>query len=273
MATIVILEHALQRHVDLPYMVKLFAGRWRERGHTVVVHHGAENPPPGDLAILHIDLTVVPKEYRALVACYPRVINGSVFDVSKSRISRDLVRPHTIWRGPVIVKTEANFGGKPEQLFRSIAAEKGERSNIPAGPVAEGYPIYDSMSAVPDMVWRTPGLIVEKFLPERDERGYYVRVWVFFGDRERSARWRAAAPIVKAGNLIERDAVDVPEEIRARRAELGFDFGKFDYVLHGERWVLLDVNRTPSAPTGPALNPQVKAGLSALADGVEAMLQ
>lgn len=272
MATIVILEHALQRHVDLPYMVKLFAERWRARGHTVVVHHGAENPPPGDLAILHVDLTVVPKEYCALVARYPRAINGNVFDVSKSRISRDLVRPHTIWRGPVIVKTEANFGGKPEQLFRSVAAEQGARSDIPAGPVAEGYPIYDSMSAVPDMVWRTPGLVVEKFLPERDERGdYYVRVWTFFGDRERSMRWRAAEPIVKAGNMLGRDSVDVPEEIRARRAELGFDFGKFDYVRHGERWVLLDANRTPSAPAqrgGP-----IAAAIAELGDGIESYLR
>ncbi len=272
MATIVILEHELQRHVDLPYMVKLFAERWRARGHTVAVHHGPENPPPGDLAILHVDLTVVPKEYCALVARYPRVINGKVFDVSKSRISRDLVRPHTIWRGPVIVKTEANFGGKPEQLFRSVAAEKGERSDIPFGPVAEGYPIYDSMSAVPDMVWRTPGLVVEKFLPERDERGdYYVRVWTFFGDRERSVRWRAAEPIVKAGNMLGRDWVDVPEEIRARRAELGFDFGKFDYLRHGERWVLLHANRTPSAPAqrdGP-----VAAAIAELGDGIESYLR
>jgi hypothetical protein len=159
------------------------------------------------------------------------------------------VWPHTVWRGPVVVKTETNFGGKPEQLFRSIATEQGAQSDIPAGPVAENYPIYDSMNSVPQIVWRTRGLIAEKFLPERDERGdYYVGVWTFFGDHERSVRWRAAEPIVKAGNMLGRDSVDVPEEIRARRAVLGFDFVKFDYLRHGERWVLLDANRTPSAP-------------------------
>lgn len=271
MAKIVILEHELQRHVDLPYMVKLFAERWIARGHSVAVHHGTANPPPGDVAILHVDLTIVPDEYRVLAARYPRTVNGNIFDVSKSRISLDMVRQHTIWRGPVIVKTEANFGGKPEQLFRSIAAERGVRSDVPSGPVAEGYPIYASMSAVPDAVWRTPGLIVERFLPEQDERGYYVRVWTFFGDRERSIRWRAAEPIVKAGNMLGLDAVEVPQEIRTRRAALGFDFGKFDYVLHGERWVLLDVNRTPSFPSdrpGPA-----RDAILALGDGIEAFLR
>jgi hypothetical protein len=272
MATIVVLGHELQRHVDLPYMVKLFAERWRARGHTVVAHNAAKNPPAGDLAILHVDLTVVPDEYRVLAAHYPRVINGNVLDVSKSRISRDLVRPHTLWRGQVIVKTEANFGGKPEQLLRSVAAEHGAQSDIPAGPVAENYPIYDSIGAVPEIAWRTRGLIVEKFLPERDEHGdYCVRVWTFFGDRERSVRWRAAEPIVKAGNLLGRDPVDVPEEIRARRAELGFDFGKFDYVRHGGRWVLLDVNRTPSFPSdrpGPAME-----AIRALGDGIDAFLR
>ena len=176
MATIVILEHELQRFADLPYMVRLFAETWSARGHRVCVHHGTGKPPTGDVAVLHVDLTVIPDVYRALSAGYPRTLNASVLDVSKSRISRDLVRPYTLWGGPVIVKTEANFGGKPEQLWRSIAAERGMQSEVPTGPLAETYPIYPAINAVPEVVWRTPGLIVEKFLPEQDERGYYVRV-------------------------------------------------------------------------------------------------
>ena len=37
----------------------------------------------------------------------------------------------------------------------------------------------------------------------------------------------------------------ITDELRAWRERLRFDFGKFDYVYHGERFVLLDVNRTP----------------------------
>jgi len=252
MATIVILEHALQRAVRLPYMIYGVAERWRAAGHRVLVHHGADDPPEGDLAIVHVDLTMIPEAYRKLAAHYPRVINGEVLDVSKRSFSDNLLERGSDWTGPVMVKTDANFGGRPEALLRGIAARAGLSADIPAGPVMESYPIFDSLAAVPEAAWQAPGLVVERFVPERDERGhYFVRVWSFLGDRELSSRWRAAEPIVKAHNMLERDQVPVPDEIRAWRARLRFDFGKFDYVRYGDRYVLLDVNRTPAFPIQP----------------------
>ena len=269
MATIVILEHALQRDVGLPYMMHAFAGHWRQRGHQVHVHHGVEDPPAGDLAVMHVDLTVVPQAYRALAGRYARVLNAGVHDVSKSRFSRDLLDRYTDWIGPVIVKTEANYGGKPEQLLGMLAEQSGVRADFTAGPVAESYPIYASPREVPEEAWRTAGVVVERFLPERDGEDYCLRVWTFLGDRERSVRWRAPDPIVKANNMTGRDMVEVPAEIRAWRERLGFDFGKFDYVRYGERWVLLDVNRTPSYPRASAgPNP-----LDALSEGIESCLR
>lgn len=271
MATIVILEHLLQRGLGLPYMVYGLAARWRARGHRVLVHHGTENPPPGDLAIANVDLTVVPPAYRALFARYPKVINGAVLDISKRRFSRDLLDRHSDWIGPVIVKTDANFGGRPERLLRDTAERAQAACDIPRGPVALEYPILRSLRDVPEQVWAEPGLVVERFLPERDEAGYYVRVWLFFGDRDRSTRWRAGAPVVKADNVLERVPVEVPPELRAWRERLGFDFGKFDYVRHGNRWVLLDVNRTPAypRPDAGAADPV----LETLAPGVESYLR
>lgn len=269
MATIVILEHALQRGAGLPYMMHAFAEHWRQRGHRVHIHHGVDDPPAGDLAVVHVDLTVVPQAYRRLAARYPRALNSRVLDVSKSRFSQDLLDRYADWIGPVIVKTEANYGGKPEQLYRSVAEATGQQADFDAGPVAESYPVYAALREVPEVVWRTPGLVVERFLPERDGQDYCLRVWTFLGDRERSVRWRAAEPIVKAHNMTGRDMVEVPDEIRAWRERLGFDFGKFDYVRYGERWVLFDVNRTPSYPrasVGP--NP-----LDALSQGIESCLR
>lgn len=272
MASIVILEHALQQHVKLPYMVYSLAERWQRAGHRVLVHRGLGAPPAGDLAFVNIDLTVIPAAYRELYARFPRVVNARVLDVSKSRFSADLLDRYSDWIGPVIVKTEANYGGKPEQLLRSIAQREGLPCDIPAGPVAESYPLYDSLRKVPDAVWGAPGIVVERFLPETDAAGlYYSRHWVFLGDRDRSIRLRSKVPIIKSGDALGREEVPVPEELRAWRARLGFDFGKFDYVRHGARTVLLDVNRTPSLPA--YADAEVAAGQAYLAEGLESLLR
>jgi len=269
-ATIVILEHALQRGLKLPYLVYAMAERWREAGHRVLVHHGLENAPAGDIAINNIELTRTPDAYATLFTRYPKVINGRVLDVSKSRFSLDLLSPESAWDGPVIVKTDANFCGKPEALLRSAALERGLSCDIPSGPIAEGYPTFASLAEVPALAWTTPGLVVEKLLPEQDARGFYLRVWLFCGPRERSSRWRANQPIIKGEHLLEREDAEVPSELRALRRELGFDFGKFDYVRHGERFVVLDVNRTPSFT--PAIGARASALPDALAPGIEGFL-
>lgn len=252
-------------------MAYSLAERWTRAGHEVKVHHGLESPPAGDLALVNIDLTVIPPAYRELYGRYPRVVNARVTDVSKSRFSVDLLDRYSDWIGPVIVKTEANYGGKPEALLRTIARRKGLDCDVPVGPVAEGYPTYASLREVPEAVWNTPGLVVERFLTEQDERGFYSRHWIFFGDRERSFRIRAAVPIIKSSDAIDRDYIEVPEELRALRAKLGFDFAKFDYVRHGGRCVLLDANRTPSMPA--YVDPGVAAGQDELAAGLDSLLR
>lgn len=269
MATIVILEHELQQYVELPYMMRTFAEHWRAAGHRVLVHHGLGEPPPADLAILHVDLTVVPPAYLELLRRYPRTLNAAVADVSKRRFSADLLDRYSDWIGPVIVKTDRNFGGKPEQLFRAIAERAGGSQDIAAGAVAESYPVYGALRQVPPAVWEDPGLLVERFLPEREGEQYALRVWTFLGDRERSMRWFAREPIVKAANMTGREEVEVPAAMRAWRERLGFEFGKFDYVRCGERWVLLDVNRTPSYPR-QASKPHP---LAALSEGIERFLR
>jgi hypothetical protein len=269
-ATVVILEHPVQRNLGFPYMIHTLAERWRASGHSVLVHHGADGAPPGDIAVLNVDLTVVPPEYLPLLERYPCVINGGVLDISKRSFSQDLLRPGSDWAGPVIVKTDANVGGRGERLFNEVAKRDGLAKKIPTGPVLEEYPVYATLHEVPPSVWATRGLVVEKFLPEQDERGYYSRHWIFLGDRERCARYRAAVPVIKSRDMLDRESVPVPEEMRRWREKLGFDFGKFDFVRHGERWVLLDVNRTPVLPM--QAGPDYGAAMDQLAEGLNAFL-
>ncbi|MDX2221077.1 MAG: hypothetical protein SF172_18830 [Burkholderiales bacterium] len=271
MATIVLIEHALQRQTGTDYMAHLLARFWREQGHKVYLQCGTDNPPPADLAVLHVDLTTVPQAYVEMASRYPRTINLGVTDISKRGFrGDDVLTRDSSWPGRVIVKTNANFGGRIDQYLRDCQLKLGLAADIADAPVLDEYPVYPTLQAVPSQYWMSPHYVVEKFTPEQDARGNYMRVWVFLGDRERSMRYRSAADVIKSANFIDGEPVAVPDELRAWRERLKFDFGKFDYVMHEGRCVLLDVNRTPGAP--PVRMPGVVEAYRAVAAGVEGFL-
>jgi hypothetical protein len=65
--------------------------------------------------------------------------------------------------------------------------------------------------------------------------------------------------------------VPVPNELRIERKRLGFDYGKFDFVVHEGRVVLLDANRTPTAAAN--LSDYQDTEASRLASGIESFLR
>lgn len=270
MATIVILEHAHQASANQDYLLYALARNWRDWGHTILMHRGLDDPPEADLAIQNVDLTIIPDEYRRLAERYPKVINGAVLDISKRRFSQLLLSEDSDYEGPVIVKTDANSRGKMDQhIVRKIETSLRAPKSKPIS--LNHYHVYDSLWDVPDSAWKQQALIVEKFLPEKDDNGYYLRHWVFCGDRERSVRYRAAVPVIKSRDLIERLPAEVPDEIRAWRERLRVDFGKFDYVLHNGEYLLLDVNTTPTTPAQEDTNH--KAVREAMARGIDVFLE
>jgi hypothetical protein len=272
MATVVVLVHANDLFGARHFMVRSFFPVWEAMGHHVVVHEGAARAPAGDVALLHVDRTVVPDEYVEAMRAYPVAINARARDISKRVVSESLVGPFDAWRGPVIVKTNANAGGVPEKLHDEIARRRGEAPRgLPPRYMTERYPIFDSIDAVPTAMRLDPELVVERFLPERDERGYASRHWIFFGDRERCTRVVGPHPIVKGQDILDRTVVPVPEELRAHRERLGFDYGKLDFVVHEGRVVLLDANRTPTIPAN--LTEALRAGMEHLARGLDGFVQ
>lgn len=272
MATIVILEHRLQDQLGIHYMAHELARRWEASGHRVLFHRGLGPPPAGDVALLHHDLTVVPDSYLELAGRFPRVVNGATADIRKSRYSECLVARGDPWEGEVIIKTEANHGGHIDDALRRMALAAGHATDLVSRAVMDNYYLCRSLRHVPDAIWTTPGVIVEKFLPEQDERGTYIRIWTFLGVEERSSRYRAKVPLIRFADYIDRETVPVPDEMRALRERLGFDFGKFDYVKHGGRYFLLDANRTPGAPLAFATDTAVKESLDRVARGIEAFV-
>jgi hypothetical protein len=273
MARIVLITHVYDNFRDRDFLLRNLAGHWLDAGHEISLVEGLGNWPDGDVAVMHVDLSVVPSAYSEAAKRYPIVVNGAAVDVRKRLVSRNLVARNDGWTGPVIVKTDLNFSGIPEKQAAECFRRDGNPADLPPGPIVSTtrpYPILGSPDEVPADVWDNPGFVVERFLPEQDALGYWVRAWVFFGDRERCTRYRGTHPIVKSATIVAHEPAPVPEELRAERERLGFDYGKFDFVVRDGQALLLDANRTPSAPPP---NPEIEASNARLAGGLESLLR
>lgn len=260
--TISVLVHASQGLSPGHFFAEA-ARHWVARGGRLLVHRALTLPPPADLGVLHVDLTRVPQPYLDLARHYPRCLNAGAADIAKRRVSRQLVGPGDAYDGPVIVKSDCNFGGLPEHRITLAKAGWMARAwdrlveRLPTawtGRLRSGrYFVLPSARQVPDWVWRRPELVVERFLVERRGPHYALNMWFFLGEVDCVATSLATTPQVKAVTTVQRLPLDdrVPEALRRRRRELGFDFGKFDYVLIEGEPCLLDANRTPHCgPSG-----------------------
>lgn len=273
MSRIAVLTHTYDNFRGRKYLLGSLARHWIEAGHEVAVAARPDDFPPADIAVMHVDLSVVPTAYSDASRKYPIVVNGAATDIRKRQVSRNLVEPGDDWTGPVIVKTDLNCQGIPEVLAVNRFRRDGKPADFASGTLTftqQPYPILRSARDVPDAVWNNKGLVVERFLPERDDRGYWMRAWLFFGERERCNRFCGPDPIVKAADIIAREPAPVPDEIRAERERLGFDYGKFDFVVVDGKAILLDANRTPSAP--PDI-PELNASNARIAGGLDLMLR
>ncbi len=275
MASIAILAHELDRILwrrrdgngyNCPYLVGRLAFELIRRGHAVELVHGlrAENPEP-DLAILHVDLTRVPDAYLAFAAGFPKCLNVKVADIAKTVVSDVLFDRQPDWDGPVIVKSNLNCNGGSEAAKAALRA-----GHAPKPAPAPDYRVFDSIRDVPDALRRDPELVIDRFLPEREGEFFAIRHWTFCGDRGHCSRYLSRESVIKGANLIRRDPVPVPEALRRKRAELGFDYGKFDFVMHDGECFLLDANKTPGSP--PPLTLADGTYVAALCDGLESYL-
>jgi len=277
--SLVILTHARQG-LNEGYFAAALARHWMAAGRRVVVHRGPAPPPPADALLLHLDLTRLPAEYLAQAERYPLVLNRRPTDISKRAISRNLVTRDDAYDGPVMVKTDDNAFGLPERrlalaeaglLRRGLAALAARLPGALTGRLPVGrYPCFARKARVPGWVWRQPGLVVERFLPQPEGGELLVNQAYCFGRRWVLYRFRAPGPVVKIeqASRIWPLADAVPPEIEARRRELGLDFGKIDYVVHQGRVEVLDVARTPWLGL-PPWNERQREAVSRLAAGLD----
>lgn len=111
---ITILLHERDAYPDAKgYFIWALCDLWRREGVEIEVLKGPGKVVVADLLIPHIDLTVLPEAYVDVFNSYPRVVNRHVRDISKRLISRNLVTRTDSYDGPVIVKTNLNYGEFP----------------------------------------------------------------------------------------------------------------------------------------------------------------
>ena len=236
------------------YFIELFMGIWRKQGIQVHVTGGA-NYIPADIAILHVDTTVVGEQYTELAARYPVAINGLVKDISKTFISKHLLKQGDPWSGRVIVKTDANYGGVIEYQHKLKAQNLTFRAEEIERPWRKreyldsfNYPVFDNIKDVPHGVWGNKYLVVEKLLTERLDNGEYMhRCYFFFGTVEHITWFAAPQPVIKGSNSTSRGVSNqIPEIMQETREAFGFGYGRFDYTIVDGETIIFDVNRTPA---------------------------
>ncbi len=271
MKIVVLLHEADSWFERTNYMLRWLLDRWGREGHEIEVVRGASRFVPADVVIPHLDLTVTPELYRELLARYPVVLNRNLVDISKTAVSRNLLRRGDGYKGQVIVKTDRNYGGRPEarlgeraavappgsqpargtrlqrvlRRFGAGVAEPDEWDRVQTMDAGE-YPVFESLRDTPAGVFRNPSLVVERFLPERDGDDYCLRYCYVLGEHEVNLLLKSHKAVVKAGNAHSVEAVNAPAQLRAICRERSIDYGKLDYVLRDGEVVLFDVNRTPA---------------------------
>jgi len=252
------------------YFIEVIAKCWREAGHEVVFVNGLQNSIKADLAILHINLSVVPGKYVEYAKQCPIVLNDDITDIRKRTISKHLVRQRDIFDGPVIVKTDLNCGGIPESKIynkplpkrRSMMnyVRKTVRKTRKAGiklnliqadsmrlvqsEYRDSFQIFERKSRVPGYIWENDDWIVEKFIPEKEGSKFITRNAYFLGNKIIGFKSYSLDPIIKEEEEGVSDKIEVSEEIILLRNKLGLDYGKIDYVMHSNKPVVLDVAKT-----------------------------
>ena len=253
-------------------LATVLCGVWRQQGHAVSV--GPTVPPGTDVALLHINTTTIDEAAIPTAPDAVPVLNRHALDISKRLVSKNLVDPDSAYDGAVIVKTDDNcFGGPrwpqslPHLLTNQLRRVVGPSTwrHLRLLPRRD-YPVLPSKRDVPDWVWRRKDLVVEKFTPEKDGDFYVLRQWLFLGAREYGTKLYSREPVIKTRNMARYEYVyDVPDFLRAERARLGMDFGKFDYVVVDGQPILLDANKTPTV----GLKAKPSDNLMNLAAGLE----
>lgn len=276
-----ILHHARSRIVRRGYLIESIVKSWEDRGAEVVDIVGIDASVSVDVLLCHVDLSVVPEEYRRFVQRHPRVINASATDIRKRRYLDDLIGTDDASTGPVIVKSNLNHGGLPERLLgpsrtraarlatgmlRRLRRRVGMANAI---RTKSDYEIFPDRASVPTARFSDDS-VVQPFRPERVGEEFILREYYFLGEVEILSTEIGSDPILTSGRQIECRVGSPPREVRAVRDRLNLEYGKIDYACPDGAVVVYDANKCVGTRVDPG--EPVRRIAATLSAGIDAWI-
>lgn len=275
------------------YFIQMIARFWRNSGHDVIFVNGIQKNTHADLALLHVNLSVVPEEYVAYAKQFPISLNVDITDIRKRNVSQQLVHKDDDYDGSVIIKTDLNSGGIPEEIIydwprpkppsiyrywrglirrtRNLAIKLNlidqDSRRFVKTKYRESFRIYGSKNHVPNHVWSNKDWVVEKYIPEVKEGIYVTRNAYFLGTKTVCFKNVSDDPIVK--DNAKGEIIDTPDMIKKYRQEIGLDYGKIDYVLRDGKPVILDVTKTVGGDEDPEFAKNLASGINSYMDAYD----
>ncbi len=189
------------------------------------------------------------------------------------------------YKGPVIVKTDLNSAGIPEEKIygwprpefpsfhnnwrvlirriRNLAIKLNlmdvDSRRFVKTKYRESFRIYKNKNRVPADVWPNDDWVVEKYTPEIKDGVYVTRNAYFLGDKIICFENVSDDPIVK--DNANGEIINTPESIKRYREEIRLDYGKIDYVLKNGIPVILDVTKTVGGFEDPEFANMIAPGI------------
>jgi hypothetical protein len=254
---IAIINHINQADsMIVSYLIGLLAEKWREDGHDVDFVVQPKRPFSADLVLLHVDLSVVPNKYIKIAQRFPIVLNGSVLDIRKSTVSKNLLTADSDYEGPVIVKTDLNAGGNPEHFYECFPFKERRPlrrwwnavcravSGVSAPqPPGKDYRLFNNIKQVPIDLARNSRYVIEKFLPEVRDGLYYIRRCHILGDRSITQRMGTPSPI-GGGFAPFFEWIETNRQVLEVARGFGLDYGAIDYTEVDGCVNIFDINKT-----------------------------
>jgi hypothetical protein len=233
-------------------------------------------PPDVGTFVFHIDLTDSSRcpagraeLVRFLRGRGARILNGGVTDISKRHLQAvcaahglpvTRASPSGPADEPLIVKTNRNYGGKPEaELDAALRAAYAVDAREVVHAKDHGYRVLPRAEVEPS-VWADEGLIVERFVANPEDLFYRV---YFIGRHVAISEGREHGPVKTIGRAERRrlllfradesESYAAPAHLR-RLVEVtvrfiraaSMDFGCLDVVRDaGGEFYVIDMNATP----------------------------